>query len=110
MKEMVELGKAAVRVAKSLASAIPLSSEKVLTSRHAGESIVSFAEENESDLIIIGDSGHGRLHDFFLVARQNTCYVTRRVASGFHAIIKLSARFNANRSSSRNWHSRFFVL
>ncbi len=60
-KEMVELGKAAVRVAKSLASAIPLSSEKVLTSRHAGESIVSFAEENESDLIIIGDSGHGRL-------------------------------------------------
>ncbi len=65
-KEMVELGKAAVRVAKSLASAIPLSSAKVLTSGHAGESIVSFAEENESDLIIIGDSGHGRLHDFFL--------------------------------------------
>ena len=65
-KEMVELGKAAVRVAKSLASAIPLSSAKVLTSRHAGESIVNFAVENESDLIIIGDSGHGRLHHFFL--------------------------------------------
>ncbi len=65
-KEMVELGKAAVRVAKSLASAIPLSNAKVLTSRHAGESIVNFAVENESDLIIIGDSGHGRLHDFFL--------------------------------------------
>ena len=74
-KEMVELGKAGVRVAKSLASAIPLSSAKVLTSGHAGESIVSFAEENESDLIIIGDSGHGRVHDFFL--GSTTKYVLR---------------------------------
>ena len=65
-QQTVELGKAAQRVAKSLAGAIPHSSAKVLTGGHAGESIVSFAVENESDLIIIGDSGHGRLHDFFL--------------------------------------------
>ena len=74
-QQTVELGKAAQRVAKSLAGAIPLSSEKVLTGRHAGESIVSFAEENESDLIIIGDSGHGRVHDSFL--GSTTKYVLR---------------------------------
>ncbi len=65
-EQTVEMGKAAERVAKSLARAIPHSSAKVLTGGHAGESIVSIAEENESDLIIIGDSGHGQLHDFFL--------------------------------------------
>ncbi len=69
------LGKSAEHVAKSLANAIPHSSAKVLTGGHAGESIVSFAEENESDLIVIGDSGHSRIHDFFL--GSTTRYVLR---------------------------------
>ncbi len=74
-EQTVEMGKAAERVAKSLTDTIPLSVAKLLTGTHAGESIVNFAEENESDLIIIGDSGHGRVHDFFL--GSTTKYVLR---------------------------------
>ncbi len=73
--QTVELGKSAERVAKSLARAIPYASARVLTGSHAGDCIVSFAEENESELIIIGDSGHGRVHDFFLGSTTN--YVLR---------------------------------
>ncbi|MGB7346946.1 MAG: universal stress protein [Pirellulaceae bacterium] len=74
-EQTIELRKAGERVAKSLAVAIPHSSVKVLTSGHAGESIVNFAEQNESDLIVIGDSGRSQLRDFFL--GSTTKYVLR---------------------------------
>lgn len=69
------LGQSAEHLAKSLADAIPLSSAHVLTGGHAAEAIVCFAQENESDLILIGDSGHSQLHDFFL--GSTTKYVLR---------------------------------
>ncbi|GAA4472938.1 universal stress protein [Novipirellula rosea] len=62
-------------MAKQLAEKLPNTHPHVIRSQHEGEAIVRFSEHQQSDLVILGDTGHSLLHDLFL--GSTTKYVLR---------------------------------
>ncbi|WP_442508878.1 universal stress protein [Novipirellula sp. SH528] len=65
----------AEQISSQLAKTIPKTRARCIRGQHAGDSIVDFAEQNHSDLIIVGDAGHGRVHDWLI--GSTTKYVLR---------------------------------
>ncbi|TWU20957.1 universal stress protein UspE [Novipirellula galeiformis] len=61
--------------AKQIATTLPHTRTQVVSAQHAGEAIVSVVDQNQSDLVVLGETGHSRLHDWFL--GSTTKYVLR---------------------------------
>ncbi|NNE00472.1 MAG: universal stress protein [Pirellulaceae bacterium] len=63
------------KVSKQLSARIPNTQVRVIQGSHVGDTITSFAEQNKSELIILGDTGHSQLDELFL--GSTTKYVLR---------------------------------
>ncbi|WP_161604438.1 universal stress protein [Roseiconus nitratireducens] len=57
-KELQHVRCAAERLATRIAGTAPNTTTQVLQARHAGEAIVSEADREQVDLVVVGDSGH----------------------------------------------------
>ncbi|WP_442510353.1 universal stress protein [Novipirellula sp. SH528] len=62
-------------MAKQISETLPNTHPHVVSCQHEGEAIVRFSEHHQSDLVILGDTGHSLLHDVFL--GSTTKYVLR---------------------------------
>lgn len=60
------MGRAVDEVCARLQSRFPEVQGNIEKGRHIGDAIVGCVEREKSDLLIIGDAGHGRLHDWIL--------------------------------------------
>ncbi|NND98478.1 MAG: universal stress protein [Pirellulaceae bacterium] len=69
------MNQAAQRMCKRVRGTLPNSAAVVTRNHHVGDAIVNIANENGSDLLVIGDAGHGRIHD--LILGNTTKYVLR---------------------------------
>ncbi|QDS93984.1 Putative universal stress protein [Roseimaritima multifibrata] len=56
----------AERMASQIASAIPKTDTKIPVAEHVGSAIVEAAEEDNADLVIVGDTGHSLLGELLL--------------------------------------------
>ncbi len=65
----------AEKVARRLSAGTRQDELHIVRGDHAGESIVVSAEKNGSDLVVLGDTGHGPMHDLLL--GNTTKYVLR---------------------------------
>ena len=63
------------KVTERVAQKIPLAESRLVKGAHVGDTIVEYAESSGSDLIVIGDAGHGFFHDVLL--GSTTKYVLR---------------------------------
>lgn len=66
------------QVTESIATKLPRAKTEILSGYHIGNTIVDFAERQHSDLIIVGDTGHGMLHE--LVLGNTTKYILRHAS------------------------------
>tara|TARA_R110002049_G_scaffold4601_1_gene31645 strand:- start:25572 stop:26471 length:900 start_codon:yes stop_codon:yes gene_type:complete len=62
-------------VSATVAKEIPNSHSHILRGQHVGEAIVDFCDSNDTDLVFVGDTGHGQLHDWLI--GSTTKYVLR---------------------------------
>lgn len=62
-KSMKEAGKT---IAKEVESLLPKTRSLVEQHSHTGDAIVTQADKDDTDLIVLGDAGHGLLHEIFL--------------------------------------------
>jgi len=75
-QEVLESMKSAgEKACQSLASSLPNTRTHVEQSNHVGDAISTAVENDECDLVVIGDAGHHLLHDMFL--GSTTKYVLR---------------------------------
>jgi nucleotide-binding universal stress UspA family protein len=73
-------------IATEIAAVLPRARSVIEQHSHVGDAIVTAAEKDKSELIIIGDAGHGLLHDMFL--GSTTKYVLRHA----HCSVWISRR------------------
>lgn len=77
-EEVARVRGAAERIVSQMASKLPKTSMQVQRANHVGDAIVNIAEETDSDLVVIGDTGHSLLGE--LVLGSTSKYVLRHAS------------------------------
>jgi nucleotide-binding universal stress UspA family protein len=74
-REVERLRGVVERIASQIASVLPRTVTEVARGNHVGDTLVELAAEHEVDMIVVGDTGHGKLGE--LIVGSTTKYVLR---------------------------------